>query len=118
MIKRHDISSSLLGETLVRKKLKQTIDSSDQIRITPNLNVLKIGGYGIIDYGKKIVSPLVEEIGQLSKAFDKMTEGLKQSTISVDRLNEEIAIVHRESKFRLFLEELFEKFNKSIECGY
>ncbi len=69
MIKRQEISSSLLGETLARKKLMQTIDFSDQIRITPNLNVLKIGGHGIIDYGKKIVSPLVEEIGQLSKKY-------------------------------------------------
>jgi molybdenum storage protein len=43
------------------------IDSIPQVRITPDLNVVKIGGYGIIDYGRKVVLPLVEEIGELSK---------------------------------------------------
>jgi len=28
---------------------------------------MKIGGHGIIDYGREILLPLVEEIGQLSK---------------------------------------------------
>jgi len=38
-----------------------------QIRIMPELNVVKIGGHGVIDYGKKVIYPLVEEIGELSR---------------------------------------------------
>ena len=37
-----------------------------QIRVMPGLNVIKIGGHGVIDYGKKVIYPLVEEIGELS----------------------------------------------------
>ena len=37
-----------------------------QIRVMPGLNVIKIGGHGVIDYGKKVIYPLVEVIGELS----------------------------------------------------
>jgi molybdenum storage protein len=36
-------------------------------RVTPELNVVKIGGHGIIDYGRSVVMPLIDEIGQLSR---------------------------------------------------
>lgn len=36
-------------------------------RITPELNVIKIGGHGIIDYGRPVVMQLMDEIGRLSK---------------------------------------------------
>jgi molybdenum storage protein len=36
-------------------------------RLTPELNVVKIGGHGVVDYGKPVVMPLVGEIGRLSK---------------------------------------------------
>jgi molybdenum storage protein len=38
-----------------------------QIRVMPDLNVVKLGGHGVIDYGRKVIFPLVEEIGELSR---------------------------------------------------
>jgi len=67
MTKRHEISSSLRGETLLRKGLLRKIDVFPQVRILPDLNVIKIGGHGVIDYGRRVVLPLVEEIGRLTK---------------------------------------------------
>ncbi len=69
MVERRELASSLRGETLVRKGLMKKIDDIPQMRIIPDLNVVKIGGNGIIDYGRKIVMPLIEEIGQLSKKY-------------------------------------------------
>jgi len=45
----------------------ERIDPISQVRIVPDLNVVKIGGHGLIDYGRDVVLPLVEEIGRLSK---------------------------------------------------
>jgi molybdenum storage protein len=67
MSARRDLASSLRGETLVRKGLLEKTDEISPVRILPDLNVVKIGGHGIIDYGRKIVLPLTEEIGELSK---------------------------------------------------
>jgi len=47
-----------------------------------------IGG-GNLDY--KVGTKSKDEIGQLSRAFDMMTDSLKQTTTSIDKLNEEIA---------------------------
>ena len=67
MNKRFEIGSGLRGETLVRKGLHRKKKSGEQIRITPDLNVIKIGGHAAIDYGREVMYPLVEEIGELSK---------------------------------------------------
>lgn len=64
---RHEIESHLKGETLVRKGLRHRNAESDTLRLVPELNVVKIGGHGIIDYGREVVLPLLEEIGELSK---------------------------------------------------
>jgi molybdenum storage protein len=64
---RHDLASKLRGESLVRKGLLKRYDGQPQLRLLPRLNVVKIGGHGIIDYGKEVVLPLMEEIGELSK---------------------------------------------------
>ncbi len=45
MEKRFEIGSGLQGETLVRKGLHRKRISGEQIRITPELNVIKIGGH-------------------------------------------------------------------------
>jgi len=63
---RFELFSGLMGETLVRKK-GQRRAAAEQIRITPELNVIKIGGHAAIDYGKKVMHPLLTEIGELSK---------------------------------------------------
>jgi molybdenum storage protein len=67
MVMRRELASGLRGESLVRKGLFKKIDDIPPVRIVPDLNVVKIGGHGIIDYGRPVVGPLVEEIGKLSK---------------------------------------------------
>lgn len=67
MPQRHDIKSKLKGETLVRKGLMKQHDETPVLRVVPELNVVKIGGHGLVDYGRDVVLPLVEEIGELSK---------------------------------------------------
>jgi molybdenum storage protein len=64
---RHELESKLKGESLVRKELLQRYENREQVRIAPQLTILKLGGYGILDYGAPVVLPLVEEIGALSK---------------------------------------------------
>ena len=63
---RHEIENKLKGETLGRKGLMKR-HTVEQIRLVPQLNVVKIGGHGIIDYGREVVLPLMEEIGELSR---------------------------------------------------
>lgn len=67
MHERHEIQNKLQGETLVRKQLFDRYKDRPLIRILPELNVIKIGGHGIIDYGRDVVLPLVEELGTLSE---------------------------------------------------
>ncbi len=49
----------------------------------------EIIGSGNLDY--KVGTEAKDEIGRLSRAFDRMTESLKHKTTSIDRLNKEIA---------------------------
>jgi molybdenum storage protein len=63
---RYEIENKLKGETLVRKGLMKR-HTADQIKLVPELNVVKIGGHGIIDYGREVVLPLMEELGELSR---------------------------------------------------
>lgn len=72
MHERHEIFNKLQGETLVRKGLFDRYNERPLMRILPELNVIKIGGHGIIDYGRDVVLPLVEEIGSLSKEHQMM----------------------------------------------
>jgi molybdenum storage protein len=65
MKKRFELRSGLQGETLVRKGMKRR-SPGKQIRIAPDINVIKIGGHGAIDYGREVMQPLCEEIGVLS----------------------------------------------------
>ena len=67
MKERFELTSGLQGETLVRKGLHRKGATRKQIRIAPDLNVVKIGGHGAIDYGREVMYPLCEEIGKLSK---------------------------------------------------
>jgi molybdenum storage protein len=63
---RFEVENKLQGESLVRKGLLRSYADRFQLRIIPELNVVKLGGHGIIDYGRDVVLPLVEEIGSLS----------------------------------------------------
>ena len=64
---RFGIKSGLEGETLVRKGLMKKTARGGTLRILPELNVVKIGGHAAVDYGKKVMIPLLGEIGELSK---------------------------------------------------
>jgi len=48
----------------------------------------EIIGAGNLDY--KVGTASKDEVGQLSRAFDKMTENLEHSTTSIEKLNQEI----------------------------
>lgn len=67
MKKRKEIANKLQGETLVRKGLMHERSGVEQVRMAPDLNVVKIGGHGVVDFGSEVVFPLVNEIGELSK---------------------------------------------------
>ena len=64
---RFDEPNRLQGETLVRRGTVDIYEKRPQIRLTPHLHVIKIGGHGVIDYGREVVLPIVEEIGELSR---------------------------------------------------
>jgi molybdenum storage protein len=64
---RNEINTTLKGETLVRKGLMRRHAGVASLRLVPELNVIKIGGHGIIDYGREVVLPLMEELGELSR---------------------------------------------------
>ena len=67
MAERFEMESKLAGESLVRRGLMRKTADVRQIRIMPDLNVIKIGGHGVIDYGRDVIYPLIEEIGELSR---------------------------------------------------
>lgn len=67
MTKRLELDSKLKGETLVRKGLMKKHARIPQLRLVPELNVVKIGGHGVIDFGRDVVLPLMEELGEISK---------------------------------------------------
>ena len=64
---RHELENRLKGETLGRKGLMKKHSQIPQLRLVPELNVVKIGGHGVIDFGREVVMPLMEELGELSK---------------------------------------------------
>lgn len=68
MTGRHEMESKLKGESLVRRGLLVRYEGRTQMRIAPELNIVKLGGHGIIDYGAPVVQPLVDEIGSLSRS--------------------------------------------------
>ncbi len=67
MTTRREIETKLRGETLVRKGLMHRYKGITPLRLVPDLNVVKIGGHGVIDYGREVVMPLMSELGELSK---------------------------------------------------
>jgi molybdenum storage protein len=64
MANRHEVPNRLQGETLVRKGLMKKHDHIQPLRLIPDLQVVKIGGHGTIDFGREVVMPLMEEIGE------------------------------------------------------
>jgi molybdenum storage protein len=69
MTNRREIYNKLQGETLVRKTMMRKQEHIERLRLVPDLNVVKIGGHGVIDFGKEVVIPLMKEIGELSEKY-------------------------------------------------
>lgn len=69
---RREIYNKLQGETLVRKSLMKGRENIERLRLVPELNVVKIGGHGVIDFGKEVVLPLMQEIGELSSSHQML----------------------------------------------
>jgi len=61
------IETPLMAESLMDKVLLADTDRGPVFRALPNLNVIKLGGQSIIDRGRDVVLPLVEEIALARK---------------------------------------------------
>jgi len=70
--KRTEIENRLQGETLVRKSLKYGEQQNHTVRIAPDLNVVKIGGHGTVDFGSSVLLPLLQEIAELKDQHDML----------------------------------------------
>ena len=56
------IETSLMAESLMDKRLLESTQGERVFRPLPELNVIKLGGQSIIDRGRAVVLPLLEEI--------------------------------------------------------
>ena len=56
------IETPLMAESLMDKTLLRGTETDTVFRPLPDLNVLKLGGQSIIDRGRKVVLPLLDEI--------------------------------------------------------
>lgn len=62
MNKLYNIETKFKGESLSSLELSEQTYETPEVRLLPNLNVLKIGGQSIMDRGKSAVYPIVDEI--------------------------------------------------------
>ena len=72
MKKRRELKNKLQGETLVRKSLDYGVHQEMTVRIAPNLNVVKIGGHGTVDFGSTVLLPILDEIRQLKSQYEML----------------------------------------------
>ncbi len=56
------IDTPLMAESLMDKTLLQSTETGTVFRPLPDLNVVKLGGQSIIDRGRSVVLPLLDEI--------------------------------------------------------
>lgn len=64
---RTHVSSGLMRESLVSKKLIAETDNKDVRRMVPDVKMVAIGGQSIMDRGKEAILPLVDEIVKANK---------------------------------------------------
>ena len=72
MKKRREIQNRLQGETLVRTSLEYGEKQNRTVRIAPDLNIIKIGGHGTVDFGSTVLLPLLQEIAELKDLHDML----------------------------------------------
>ena len=75
----------------------------------------EIIGEGNLDY--KVGTKAKDEIGQLTRAFDQMTENLKSTTTSIDNLNKEISERKRSEKTLQESEEKYRGLVSNVKLG-
>ncbi len=56
------VESPLMGESLMRKRLLEETEAGVLFQPLPDLAVIKLGGQSIIDRGRSVVLPLLEEL--------------------------------------------------------
>jgi len=61
---RHHVKSLLMRESLVDREVMRSTETP-VFRMLPDAHVLKVGGSSILDAGRGVVYPLVEELGRL-----------------------------------------------------
>lgn len=64
---RTHVKSGLMRESLVSSKLIRETDARSVKQMVPNVNMLCVGGRGIMDRGKEAILPLVASIAELKK---------------------------------------------------
>ncbi|HME41806.1 MAG TPA: hypothetical protein VKF36_01865 [Syntrophorhabdales bacterium] len=65
--RRLHIKSKLMGESLVSKSFIEGLGIAPQIRLYPEVNILKVGGQSICDRGIKALPQIVAEIAENKK---------------------------------------------------
>ncbi len=60
--KRLHVKSKLMGESLVSKSFIEELSIAPQLRLFPDVNIVKIGGQSICDRGAKALPGIVKEI--------------------------------------------------------
>jgi molybdenum storage protein len=65
--RRLHIKSKLMGESLVSKSFAESLEIAPQVKLFPDVNILKIGGQSICDRGAKALPSIIEEIAENSK---------------------------------------------------
>lgn len=61
---RHHVNSMLMRESLLDKQVMASTETP-VVRMLPHVHVVKIGGRSILEAGKHIVTPVVEELGNI-----------------------------------------------------
>jgi molybdenum storage protein len=62
--KRLHIKSKLMGESLVGKSFIDGLGIAPQVRLYPDVSILKIGGQSICDRGVRALPPIIKEIAE------------------------------------------------------
>ena len=65
--RRLHIKSKLMGESLVSKSFAESLETAPQVKLFPDVNILKIGGQSICDRGAKALPQIIHEIAENSK---------------------------------------------------
>jgi molybdenum storage protein len=64
------IESPLMGESLMEKQLLERTNADAVFQPLPDLQVVKLGGQSVIDRGRQVVLPLVEELAAARQEHD------------------------------------------------